>query len=133
MVMSNKEMTIRNLIKDSKENANRHGWSVIWKYQEGEPHRAEVMDVPTALALCHSELSEALEEWRDNKRFITQDLKISQKGEELVPKGFPIEIADLLIRVFHLCGDLGIDIEAALRMKMEKNESRPYHHGRANV
>ena len=46
------------------------------------------------------------------------------------PCGIPSEFADLLIRVFDTCGHYGIDLEGAIREKMEFNRTRPYKHGK---
>lgn len=42
---------------------------------------------------------------------------------------FPEEIADTTIRLLDIAGSLGIDLEAAIEAKMEKNRKRPYRHG----
>ena len=69
------------------------------------------INVPTALCLIHSEVSEALEAYRHGQEI----------GEEL---------ADIVIRVFHLSQVMKIDIEKEILLKMEKNRSRPYKHGK---
>lgn len=46
------------------------------------------------------------------------------------PCGIPIEAADIIIRVLDMCAAYGIDIEAAIAMKMEYNSTRPYMHGK---
>ena len=45
------------------------------------------------------------------------------------PEGVPIELADLIIRVLDTCEQYGIDIEAAIEMKIKYNETREYRHG----
>jgi hypothetical protein len=45
------------------------------------------------------------------------------------PVGFPIELADALIRILDLAAGLGIDIEEAIRIKMDFNTTRPHRHG----
>lgn len=75
------------------------------------------------IALMHSELSEALEDHRDGRGF----REIYYEGEK--PCGIPIELADTVIRIFDACGYLGIDLEAAIREKMEYNATRPRRHG----
>jgi len=45
------------------------------------------------------------------------------------PEGFPIEIADAMIRLAHLAEHLGIDLEGAIKLKMEYNKTRPFKHG----
>lgn len=45
---------------------------------------------------------------------------------------FREELADVQIRLFDLCGALGIDLEEAVNAKMLYNETRPYMHGKEN-
>jgi len=40
------------------------------------------------------------------------------------------EVADVAIRLFDLCGALGIDLENEIALKMAKNEDRPFRHGK---
>lgn len=44
---------------------------------------------------------------------------------------FNEELADIAIRLADLCGGLGIDLEAEIIKKMEKNKLRPYKHNKA--
>ena len=43
---------------------------------------------------------------------------------------FSEEIADTLIRIFDLSGHMELDLENALKNKIEKNKNRPYLHGK---
>jgi len=73
-----------------------------------------------AIALMHSELSEALEAMR----------KPDHKDEHL-PNLDPVglELADVLIRVLDFCGAREIDLATCLKAKMDYNDSRPMKHG----
>jgi NTP pyrophosphatase (non-canonical NTP hydrolase) len=79
------------------------------------------------LALIHSEVSEALEDWRvqPTAELPRTDLR-DEKGK---PIGFASEIADVIIRIGDLCGYLGLDLEAAVAEKMTFNATRPHRHG----
>jgi len=75
------------------------------------------------IALMHSELSEALEEYRNGR-----DIReiYFENGK---PCGVPIELADAVIRIADTCGHFGIDLEAAIQLKMRYNATRPHKHG----
>lgn len=45
------------------------------------------------------------------------------------PVGFPIELADVIIRIADFCGLHGIDLEEAIRFKMTYNKTRSHRHG----
>jgi len=79
--------------------------------------------LPELIALMHSELSEALEEYR--KGYDPSEVRIVD-GK---PEGVPIELADACIRIFDACAAMGIDLEAAIETKHAYNRSRPYRHG----
>ena len=72
--------------------------------------------IPELLCLLHSEVSEALEAYRNN----------IQEGE----KGcLSEELADLVIRVWDMAEALGINIVEAVNKKHKFNLTRPYRHG----
>jgi NTP pyrophosphatase (non-canonical NTP hydrolase) len=45
-------------------------------------------------------------------------------------ENFKEEIADSIIRLLHIAGAMGIDIELEVGAKMRKNADRPYLHGK---
>lgn len=72
--------------------------------------------IPAILALIHSEVSEALEAFRKNDR-----------------KNFDEELADILIRVLDCAAGLDIDLDKAIREKLDYNKTRGYRHGGKRV
>ena len=77
------------------------------------------------IALIHSELSEALEWYRSNGT----DWEEPIEGFGGKPLGVPSELADVVIRVADMAEHYGIDLDAAVRAKMEFNRGREYRHG----
>ena len=128
-------MDINELIKAAHENAVAHGF-----WESDRPFAEQI-------ALMHSELSEALEEFRDGKGLNEIYYNCTAEGpgrqnclypgilcpEECPnqkPEGIPIELADAIIRICDACGQYGIDLDRAIRLKMEYNKTRPYKHGK---
>jgi len=102
-------MNINEFAKDVHMNAILHGW---W---------TDDKKFPEIIALCHSELSEALEEYRNDKpMFYVKDGK---------PEGIGTELMDCVIRILDYCEYMHIDIEETLRLKNEYNRTRPFRHG----
>ena len=83
------------------------------------------------IALCHSELSEALEEFRkhgEEKVRVISYVGVDGQGPPK-PIGVPIELADCIIRILDYCGSKGISMQEALKTKLTFNKSRSYRHG----
>lgn len=96
-----------------------------WAQSKGWWERPEDQNIPSKLALVHSEVSEALEDYREGNMETTRAAPLPSSK----PVGFPSEIADVFIRLFDLCGYLGIDIDGEVRAKMDYNRTREYRHG----
>jgi len=92
---------------------------------ESPPTGVKTDAVLAKVMLVVTELSEAVEEAREG-RFATWYDDTNPEGK---PEGFTIELADAVIRIFHIAGLLGLDLEGAIRTKMAYNERRAYRHG----
>ena len=75
-------------------------------------------------ANLHGEVSEAWEEYRKGNGL--GEIYYSE-GEK--PEGIPVELADVIIRIFDFCGRYEIPLEKAMHEKMAYNQTRPYRHG----
>lgn len=106
-------ITIPVLIERAYKTAKSKGW------------HDQPVDLAVRLCLVHSEISEALEFYRDG--WNPQALMHEYDGAK--PDGVPAELADAVIRIFDLCGAEGIDLSAAITAKMAYNETREYRHG----
>lgn len=69
----------------------------------------EKTTVPAKIALFHSELSEALEDYRNGN--MTIDYEPPSENGTSKPIGYPIELADAIIRIFDFAGYHNIEIE----------------------
>jgi NTP pyrophosphatase (non-canonical NTP hydrolase) len=112
-------MLISEIQEQVHQTAVAHGW---W-----EGTTQENCPVAEKIALMHSELSEALEEWRSPTQ-MPDFYNIDGK-----PEGIAVELADCIIRILDLAGFMEWDIEKALKLKMEYNETRPYRHGNKRI
>src|SRR5690554_1787811 len=103
---------LNDLAQKAHKTARDHGW---W---EEEKSFGEL------IALVHSELSEALEDYRKG-RLITKTYLLCKSSKttcdaicsecrQSKPEGIPIELADVLIRIFDMCGKYGIDLDEAV-------------------
>lgn len=124
MKLKNIAMCCYNISKD-------HGW---WNGCPKNGEKGFYEFVASKLMLIVSEVVEALEEVRTQKDLSkTYYSKVKDTGAKIYcsdkPEGVPSELADVVIRVFDLCGYLNIDIEKAIKEKMNYNSIRSYKHG----
>lgn len=97
----NEQKSITRLILEAHDTAKAHGW---WEKER---------PILELICLMHCELSEAAEAYR------------KKEGDDHIVE----ELADVVIRIFDLCGSRGWNLERAITDKMEFNKTRPYRHG----
>lgn len=95
-------LTLQRLTDLVMEQAKEKGFGV----------RPEEINVAEKIALIHSEVSEVLAAYRHD----------NMKGKD----GFEEELGDVIQRVLHLCGIMGVDIEKAVLKKLERNKQRSW-------
>lgn len=88
----------------------------------------EGTNVGEKLMLVNTELSEAMEEYRNGRGLETIYMEQDSEGTQK-PCGFPIELADAAIRLMDLAEALNIDLEQCIRMKHDYNKQRAWRHG----
>ena len=74
------------------------------------------------LMLVITEVGEAIEDVIDGN--------MEEQVKDGKPTGVPSELADVVIRVGHICGHRGIDLAGAVRRKLAYNKTRPHKHGK---
>ena len=91
----------------------------------GHPYLLTAADtrLVSDLMLVITEVGEAIED----VVFGRLGEKVDEKGK---PVGLPTELADVVIRVAHICGHRKIDLTGAIQRKLKFNKTRPHKHGR---
>lgn len=123
-------MSLNDFAKEVHENAVAHGW---WESPR---------EFPEVAALIHSEISEALEEYRQGNPLIygccdipgavcehSADCDKPENDRSCKPEGLAVELCDAIIRILDYLAYIGVDVEAVLESKHEFNKSREYRHG----
>lgn len=108
--------TFTELQREAHEISKSRGW-----------YASEAENIAGKIALIHAEISEALEEYRNDN----MELYYVEQGsfKPMKPEGFGVELADTVIRIMDLSEYLKIDLESLIKLKMEFNKTRPFRHG----
>lgn len=112
------------------QNAVKHGWwddqKVDYRFSDDlSPSKVETT-VPEKLMLIVTETAEAMEEYRNPDVDIR---KVYYEPGSAKPLGFPVELADAVIRAYDLAGALGFDLDDVIDLKHDYNKTRPHRHG----
>lgn len=126
----------------------------IWKTADEAGWHEKERELPEIVALCHSELSEALEAWRDGMEvtdvlyeYTDHDGSVTGtpgskyrthlstqrdpvSGEVVLgkPEGVASELADTIIRILDYSGHAEIPTIQIMFQKMMFNRTRAYRH-----
>lgn len=111
-------LSLNTLRDEIYADAVAHG---LW---EKNPRLGNVYDYPDDCAALIKdevyELEDAAEEWEET----------GYDDESPEKNRYEEELADIVIMCFSVAGRLGIDIDAAVRRKMEINKGRAWKHGK---
>lgn len=129
-------MNVNDVVREAHGTSKEKGW-----YDSDLPARSPL----DFQMLMVSEIAEACEEARkqtppiytEGARGMAVDIHDENnpaaveciRNGTAKPEGEAIELADCVIRIADYFGHKGWDLEAALRLKMDYNKTRPHRHG----
>ncbi len=137
---SRTRQVLHELAQRSWQIAEDHGWheqqkidGVRAKDQQDDRYTMELSDatydrtVGEHLILWVSEIAEALEELRNGQPLD----RVYINADRVKPEGFPVEIADIFIRIFDsiVTWDIESKVWEGLEKKLNYNETREIRHG----
>jgi hypothetical protein len=109
--------SLSELAKTSHEVSRSKGW-----WEEGPKPDSTLID------LMHSEVSEALEDFRMNHAPNESWLENGKK-----PCGVPSELSDIIIRIGDYFGGRGLDLEAAYKRTLDLEPIKDFEQGLARI
>lgn len=115
--------TVERFTKICHENSKVKGF---WDGTEND-------NIPTKIALIHSELSEMLEAYRRGNPPCDKPASIMDGGNLRTITSMEEEAADVFIRLCDLCGRLNIDLASVAMEKHRYNTNREHMHGGKRV
>lgn len=131
----NNKMSLNDWIEKCTKTSRDKGWG--WKHGQC----SDPTFLSAQLMLVVTEAAEACEDLRKGyiktmyleKTSIGEVVHTEQKYVDGIPQykpiGFPSEIADILIRIFHIAGECGIDLLKEVKDKDLYNNTRSFRHG----
>lgn len=134
---------LQNLIGETNEKSGFNEFNNI-------PEEHQLHYLGSKLMLVAGELGEAQEEIRAghgiNETYYTLTIpsdrfEDADEAEDIIgqmieeghvgkPEGFPVELADAVIRIFGIAYEAGIDLPAAIEEKLAYNATREFKHGK---
>lgn len=131
-MLSSKNMNINDWVSKCTRTAQDKGWG--WT----EEQKKDPTFLSAQLMLCVTELAEGCEDLRKGyikTKYLSSDEIICNEQlyiegiPQYKPIGFPSELADVLIRIFHIAGEAGVDLMEEIRDKDQYNNTRSFRHG----